>query len=126
MSEHTPEPWHACSAHDGKCPCNGVLAIDGTSIASFFATDDRSVYGVTEQCAGFEEGHANRHRAVSCVNACAGINPEAVPDLLAVCKAITEGDGSDPEMGHTDEWTEAEAFRRFQSLARAAIAKAQP
>lgn len=29
-------------------------------------------------------------RAIACVNACAGINPEAVPDLLAVVEELLE------------------------------------
>lgn len=30
---------------------------------------------------------SSAHRAVACVNACRGINPEAVPALLQACKA---------------------------------------
>jgi hypothetical protein len=31
---------------------------------------------------------ADSARAVACVNACKGINPEAVPELLAACEAM--------------------------------------
>ena len=34
---------------------------------------------------------ANADRIIDCVNACAGINPEAVPDLLEVCQSIMAG-----------------------------------
>ena len=37
------------------------------------------------QCA--REDRANADRLAACWNACAGINPEAVPDLLAALKA---------------------------------------
>ena len=35
-----------------------------------------------------QEKLANAVRIVACVNACAGINPEAVPDLLATLRDI--------------------------------------
>ena len=37
-----------------------------------------------------EEHEANARRIVACVNACEGINPEAVPDLLAACELCLE------------------------------------
>jgi hypothetical protein len=43
---------------------------------------------------------ANARRIVACVNACEGINPEAVPDLLAACEyvkyAAPETEGLEP------------------------------
>lgn len=100
--KHTPEPWHACSANDGKCICQGVIATDGTTIAHFYGDDDCGIEGVTEQCPNVEEGHANRHRAAACVNACAGIPDPADlrrqrDELLAACHGamlgITEHQG---------------------------------
>jgi len=56
---HTPEPWK-------NDPELGVLSLFWKSV---------------------EETDANAARIVACVNACAGINPEAVPELV---NALTE------------------------------------
>lgn len=39
-------------------------------------------------CENITEAHAQH--IVSCANACEGINPEAVPDLLGACKYVLE------------------------------------
>ena len=80
-TEHTPEPWYSklsAGDHQGLV----ISETDGQSIA------------VTYQ------GEADAARIVSCVNACAGLNPEAVPLLLDALKAakklleLTYGDSS--------------------------------
>ena len=42
---------------------------------------------------GGDEAKANAHRIVACVNACEGINPEAVPELLEALKDMYLGRG---------------------------------
>ena len=74
MSEakHTPEPWWDESgvAH-AKAP--------------EWTPDHHScVHPIAE--GNSEEGDCAR--ACACVNACEGMNPEAVPDLLKVCKDV--------------------------------------
>lgn len=85
MSKHTPEPWEygtfpkwqpgRSNYHvvrpQGEFPHGGWIADFG------YPCDD-----VAE---------ANAQRAVACVNALAGINPEAVPDVVAALRALLEG-----------------------------------
>lgn len=39
---------------------------------------------------GIEEAKANAQRTIDCVNACKGINPEAVPQLYDACKTLRD------------------------------------
>ncbi|HDZ39793.1 MAG TPA: hypothetical protein ENH62_16215 [Marinobacter sp.] len=92
MTKHTPEPW----PEDGKIFGKGVLYICPSP-------HDGGVF----------EFIPNRARIHQCVNACAGINPEAVKDLVKALEAFIEtGDGHDD---FEDEWP----------AARAALAKAK-
>ena len=69
---------------------------------------------------GIIYGKTNAYRIVACVNACEGINPEAVPDLLAACKAMLQSavDGECSYDAQGNEWPEI-------VQARAATAKAR-
>lgn len=94
MSKHTPEPWTA-----------GDRTIYGSG------GDTRMTVAHTN-CAGsltMEEDRANAARIVACVNGCAGINPDAVPDLLKALEDIAQG-----------------TYGAACGIARAAIAKAKP
>ena len=53
----------------------------------------------------------NGLRIVACVNGCEGVNPGAVPDLLAACRAVERAE---------PEWDAAD----FIEQVRTAIAKA--
>ena len=68
MNEHTPEPW---SCEWGIKPIIFKKHLAG---------------GSTYICDHLNQDNANR--IVACVNACAGINPEAVPLMLATMKKI--------------------------------------
>lgn len=70
-----------------------------------------------------EECQANASRIVACVNACAGINPEAVPELLAILKTLSALVPSDEGLGGR---APIGAFYLIADRARAAIAKATP
>lgn len=98
MSKHTPEPWVAT-----RQP-NGSVCIHERGLMPH-----ATVYGRADLSSGKIE--SDSARIVACVNACAGINPEAVPGLLAVCREIAEHG--------TDDWA-----ARMQTL-RAAIARAE-
>jgi len=73
--KHTPEPWQALDE---------ILigpGHDPVFIASFNTDPYWQPYGA--------DGVENAARVAACVNACAGINPEAVPDLLdALCCVV--------------------------------------
>lgn len=73
--KHSKEPW--------KIDTVQPLAIivdneDGVQVCGEFGDD------------GFVETRANAEHIVNCVNNCEGINPEAVPDLLKVCKSVAK------------------------------------
>ena len=68
MSEHTPGRLH---------------------VGSHYRTDVESREGRVAECRmGTSRGEANAAHIVACVNACEGINPEAVPELLEAAKGI--------------------------------------
>ena len=96
-TKHTPGPWRIGDAgHTVFGPPNGEPA--PKIIAG----------GLTR---------ANARRIVACVNACEGINPEAVPDLLQACKAALAYMIDDKASDVSGE--------RALSAIRAAIAKAE-
>ena len=77
-AKHRPEPW----MFDGFQRIRAVNGKqDGTEdIAHIYSSWSASRYDAGD--------YANAHRIVACVNGCAGINPEAVKDLLAACEAV--------------------------------------
>jgi len=89
MSKHTPEPWYiSCTDWLGEDPKH-KLFIEGNH-----STDDEenefavAVAVVEGNRTSTETTHANANRIVACVNACAGINPAAVPKLVEALKAV--------------------------------------
>lgn len=80
-TKHTAEPWETRLG-----PCNkGLVFISGVKDTG----EGRKRYGyvaTTDFGIEREENRANAARIVACVNACEGINPKAVPKMLATCK----------------------------------------
>ena len=72
MAGHTPEPWHISEYANGY---KGWIE-DAQNELVAHAPPPKSL----------AERYANAERIVACVNACKGINPEAVPDLLAAAE----------------------------------------
>lgn len=107
-TKHTPEPWA-----DGPARPNGEVLILGevTRTVAYVPT-----------ASGFynaDVARANSARIVACVNFCAGIDPAAVPDLLAACEALAANvDEQERKFGHPIEWHPSVA------MMRAALAKA--
>jgi len=98
--KHTPEPWarrgdmvYTVEDEPGQAAC----------VADCHAPNT-------------EEAAANADRIVACVNACAGINPAAVPKLLKLVLAVAEWDNS-PDSGH-------ETLNRLGLIATAALCEA--
>lgn len=81
--KHTPEPW---SAHKGgfyrstQIPKPDILEFIGH--CDQYDQPGANKLPDIDRDALCDRDYANADRIVSCVNACAGINPEAVPDLL--------------------------------------------
>lgn len=105
MSKHTPEPWVAT-----RQP-NGSVWIHERGLMPH-----ATVYGRADLSSG--KIGSDSARIVACVNACKGINPEAVPELLAACKGamlgITELDGGLHTIG-----------KNAVDILRAAVARAE-
>lgn len=73
-TKHTPGPW---KKYDGR---------------NCIEIGSRSSHVVTfHDGPGGGNDHANAARIVACVNACEGINPEAVREMLEALKEIKHG-----------------------------------
>lgn len=72
-TQHTPTPWKATQAGSGA---NWGIESGGRHI------------GVVIGIANPQQGKADAERIVACVNACEGINPEAVPEMLKELKHL--------------------------------------
>ena len=90
MRKWTPEPWRQSG--------NEIVGGDGTDAAfvvckaAFGHISPAPMFSYIGQESADHQPvvDANMNRLVACVNACAGINPEAVPDLLAACKEAVQ------------------------------------
>lgn len=110
ITKHTPGPWKP----DGY----GLRVL--AEPKHFKPTAAHPVF-VVAQCSTFCNGtepeeRANAARIVACVNACEGINPEAVPDVVKALEELLSLDSG-------DSGTVREASVR--DAARAALAKAR-
>lgn len=88
MSKHTPEPW-AVSEEMG-CGCT-IVDAEGYLIGYF----DRQEKGSTKPA--HEESKANAARAVACIQACEGLDPQFLPDTLHFLRQalnVLDGTGS--------------------------------
>jgi len=97
-TKHTPTPWHNQS--DWK----SIYSEDGCFIATVvkMPTYKNKI-----------EHSADSDRIVSCVNACAGLNPEAIPGAVkALEDFINDCDNASPEF-----WARRISDRRDQALA---------
>ena len=76
-SKHTPGPWRAigCRPTVAKICAGGNNGLVADVSAYWFDTG---------------QAEANADRIVACVNACEGINPDAVPGLLAALMELEE------------------------------------
>ena len=88
MSKHTPEPWKL----GRKDPSTQYIGIYAPGIGPNFnggriAIVDGRLIGSGISAA---EHEANARHIVACVNACAGINPEAVPDVVNALRYLAD------------------------------------
>ena len=83
MSEHTKEPWVTGKWGDGS---------SGYGLTNVIAPDSEVIIATD-----VIEGEATR--IIACVNACAGINPEAVPDMVEALKTARTALSENPFQG---------------------------
>jgi len=74
-TQHTPEPW--------KSSEKSYLSSDFRY--SIYQPDGKQVHDGIRACFRKE---ADRNRAIACVNACEGINPEAVPIMVNILETM--------------------------------------
>lgn len=86
-AKHTPEPWSFDLENIGidNNPGFGLLA-DGLPLNITVHSRSLDKWPNTADCT--EQATANAKRVVACVNACEGINPEAVPELLEAAERM--------------------------------------
>ena len=114
MSEHTPEPWkYLPPDHVGGA---AIIPMEGPCICTF--------WNENPDLRSEAEHDANARRIVACVNACEGINPEAVPDLLAACEAALWLLGTDSDRRTIGE-LRLHSLYEVPSALRSAIARAR-
>jgi hypothetical protein len=120
MSNHTPEPWrfeHGAIYGAESMHISGYEypAPDGGRYSSKSYTDK-----VCDIIGGYdnETRNTNGARAVACVNACAGINPEAVPEFVHLARLVASLNENHLEIG-------AGRMLEMVTVARNALAKAE-
>lgn len=110
-TKHTPEPWRAGCDDEETEEANVIMA--GNIVVARVEDDEQirrkhnkgkvEKAGSTAAADSLDEVDANARRIVACVNALAGLNPEAVKDVVdeisniaftcEMTKCSTAGDG---------------------------------
>lgn len=140
MFEHTPEPWE-CEPHShGSGPGTKYdWTILGGTYLDYHEDDEQpddptiepsKVSTVVAKALGNATSgvitEANARRIVACVNACAGLNPEAVPDLISAVIGMAERiDEYVSELRLDGMRGEANNVEMISNTLKAAIAKAE-
>ena len=99
--EHAAEPWDFHVADNAPIPHTTIE----TDIAHIATVHDQP---------NANEKDANAARIVACVNGCANVNPEAVPDMLEALETVPN-----PFVASSDTWHD------WNKQRLAAIAKAK-
>lgn len=120
---HTPEKCRACETETLCRPADGLWGVRCT-----VCFDEKFPGTTTTEAHGTEAERLEKKRrqhAVACVNACAGIDPAAVPELVAfVRKFVAYGHDE-----YCESLTEEEGIKActcFYEEANAALAKSRP
>jgi len=94
MPKHTPEPWmlhrdnHMGLTYPmGEEVSHRIIWGDGRDVAYLPPHSDG------------DNGNANAARIVACVNACKGLNPDAIPELLEAAKTLLDNRVPIPDKG---------------------------
>lgn len=107
---HTPEPWQVDDCEDAQ----GNHTLRSWEDNCHGATDIPSIGTIPME--------ANAARIVACVNACAGIDPSAVPSLVDALEDLVETWADDDYQTHAG-MVEIEADTLREIMRRLALAK---
>lgn len=97
-SKHTPEPWEATAMSYYYCDeCNEEFQLHAIALGcehedELRGWDLKPKVFVVDQGDYFALNRANAARIVACVNALAGLNPEAVRELVKAAKLVDAAD----------------------------------
>lgn len=83
--QHTPEPWYY-KTEKGFAESGEGQLVNAQIISK--GPPETLVMAAWTCCDDNKCRKIDIERIVACVNACKGINPEAIPDLLLACKMI--------------------------------------
>jgi hypothetical protein len=116
MPEHSPEPWRQ----------DGSILGDAHQLTTFIVSsgDDPTIF-VSSYCPTAEEVaqyDANVARIVACVNACRGLNPEVVPELVGMLEQLLENAEGSVDTGHEGGW-KSDQFKQSIESAKELLAR---
>ena len=86
-AKHTAEPW-SLKTGERSSEIFGIMEEAPTTGPGGLGRYNRRRVIATVHGGRNDGGHANATRIVACVNACAGINPETLPKILAMLREI--------------------------------------
>jgi hypothetical protein len=103
-TKHTNEPWQLLMVDGEHDETHRGIIFCQRPETDCCKANPRIALAIVDHIEG-GEGEANASRIVSCVNACAGLNPESVPELLALAQHVLAMKGDCYLTGHP-EWDE--------------------
>ena len=115
---HTREPWFISQV---------VTKSDGLRMFHLDSETDGPVGYFDTLCSIDEGDELDANRIVACVNACAGLDPEAIPAMVEALERFVGWSGRTGAI-HSDDPSELDALKEWcedMGKARAALAKAK-
>lgn len=114
-TNHTPEPW--------KADEQSIYYTAGAARIAYFPDSYIFIAGKGDLSIPAKKAGANASRTAMCVNACAGLNPEAIPEMV---KTLEFCSSPWTDLDLNPGQTIRQVFRKeMMEMAQAAIAKAK-
>lgn len=117
-TQHTPEPWTLntlpVTPDIYHHTIGGYARDDKRAVIIATAYPVTTGYPITDDGQPGSESHANATRIVACVNACEGINPDAVPNLIRECKYMRSVASSMLNLKEEREGIPADLWEQFR------------
>ena len=95
QADHTKEPWRWASAVEGTMQLEGNIEYEDMNPVLIARGCDKGCFpnglgGDPNQVCPLLPTKADRDRITACVNACAGLNPEAIQRLVESCDKLKD------------------------------------